>query len=324
MKSITATDIYTATDTFYQTTRHIKSVVGGAGTVITHELDSKIDSISKAYKDSIIVKAINDLQSGRIQLIYGDPKKMLPPFMPFINFTKNGERRTLVDLTYSSFSVRTNRVTGEETYDMDIRQLYSLLITAELTSDFDKNTVIPPAAASAASELWAKMFCKVLNKVLMLNTNRELYNAFYYFAARYFIQNILEMSPIFAEQSATASLRDGKNVYINSIESKLKDHGWDLYQDFGFFCRVMFDTEITEIHGSRYGSGEMNRLSYLNTFTNMYDLKSLFALASFPYFLYLVVSINNADKGFNRRIFEDVLVDAKRYATIVNSMNKDI
>ena len=322
MKGIAQTDIFARVKDTYKIPEHVKAVVNGAGTRITTELSPIIASMQRSYKDISTQKALQALGAGQIILIYGKEGNLLPPEMPFLKTKKEGKEVVICDLTYTTFDIRRDRKTGETTYFMEMRQLNSILIGAYYALNIHEDTILPHQAVVYMSAAWARMFLKVLNKAVFLNQSPERYKAFHYLATMYFLINMLDYKPAHAEQIAVSQFKDGKNGMLRNIEEEITRRGLNPYASFADFCNVLFNKEITGLGGSISTSKDMNTTSYIRAFINIYDRKSLFALAAFPYYFFLYVSVNNANRAYNIRVFEDVMVSPGQYATVMSEMSK--
>lgn len=321
MKSVATTDLFQRFESVYQINAHLKSVIGGAGVRVTTELASDILAMERSYRDILTTKACKALTNGDIILVYGDPAKMLPPFMPFIKTIKNGKEVVICDLSMTSFSARQNKVTGETQYSMDIRQLNSIIVAAYIFLNLKKNSIIPPDIIQTMAIAWARMFTKVLNQAIGLNTNPDRYNAFMYFAMKFFMIYLLDIEEKRADIFVTEMSKDGKSTYVRQMEEAIVTRGLTPYKSFEDFCNTLFNQEISGI-GSGRTMGDLNAASYLKVFTRIYGLNSIFALAAFPYFMYVYISVNNANRGFNRRVFEDVMVNPRNYTTVMKAFSK--
>lgn len=321
MKTITNTNIFEYTEKSYKVSGRMGQVLSGrVGSVVTDKIMDQIESIPRAFKDAVSIKAVEAVKAGKIKFVAGPPNLMLPPFCPFILYMEKGERKILFDLTLTSYSEKTNRFSKELEYDIDIRQLYAMLVSGYVLINIDTNGTIPPEAMRTLSLWWAKMFCKVLNRHLALSTNKDRYDAFMYFTMKFFLINILECPLAIADGVAVGNLVDGKNSFINLVEGQLAAQDIDLYKDFNTFCDALFDNSITGIGGVREKEIGMNKATFIDSFIKMYGIQTLYSLATFPYFFHTVVLANNTDRGFNKRIFEDVMINPKLYARVINSL----
>ena len=323
MKTITETEIYAITEKSYKVSAKIQQVLTGkAGKNVTADLAPKIDAVVRAYRNQVVaLKAQEAIDKGLIQFVYGDPNVMLPPFMPFVRYQgKDSIPHVVFDLSYTTYTEKEDR-SGAKTVDIDLRQLFSIMTTCYLVLDMDKQTVLPPMVYQVTAKWWAMMFCKVLNRSLALNTNRDRYDAFQYFAMQYYLQNILGLDPVLATPAAVANLKNGKNPFIKDIEATLAIKEINMYESFETFCHALFDNSVTGV-GGIHTDAAMNMTTFIASFIRMYDVKCLYTLATFPYFLYVIISANNQDRGFNRRILEDVMIEPRMYEKMMLELCK--
>ena len=323
MKTITESEIYAYTEKSYHVSGKIQQVLTGkAGRNVTVDLTPKIDAVVRAYRTQVIaLKAQEAIEKGYIQFVYGDPNVMLPPFMPFVRYQgKDGMPHVVFDLSYTTYVEKEDR-SGAKSVDMDLRQLFSIMATCYFVLDTDAQTILPPMVYQVTAKWWALMFCKVLNRSLALNTNRDRYDAFQYFAMQYYLQNILELEPTLATPAAVANLKNGKNPFIKDIEGTLAIKGINMYESFDTFCHTLFDNSITGV-GDAHADASMNMPTFISSFIRMYDIKCLYALATYPYFLYIIISANNQDRGFNRRVLEDVMIEPRMYEKMMLELMK--
>lgn len=317
MKSITQSDVYERTASVYKIPEHIRSVLNGAGRRINTEIAPMIVTMQRNYKDSATQKAVEDFEKGSIILVYGDGDVMLPPQLPMIKTIKDNREVVICDLSYTSFEARRDRKTGETSYYMETRQLNSMLLAAHYFLAMRPNTLIPPQTTIYMANAWARMFCKALNRAVYLNRDRDRFDAFRYYAMMYFMINLLDMKEPRAEQVTLSQFKDGKNYIVRHIDEEITARGLTPYNSFHEFCEMLFNKEITGIGGGITGGESMNMASYLRAFIATYDVKALYSLAAFPYFLYLYISVNNANRGFNVRVYEDIMVNNTQYSAVM-------
>lgn len=323
MKSIMQTDIYTQTTKNFAIEAKLTNLISGkAGKILTNDdLSTHIMSLNRSYKDPVLVRAIEEFRNGNIILIYcQDMSQSLPPFMPFVKFAKGTTKKVIVDLSY----MMTER---DGLYNIrQLESLYCILTVAELTLElFDPKSILPIEVITICGQMWAKMFCKVLNRQIALNINRDRYEAFNYFAIQYFCRYILETPIITANSVSESILYNGKTPLINNIEGEINSRKLDVYGSFQNFCTVMFNNEITGMRSGAIGSPtEMNFVTYLSAFMKEFDRSSLFGLAAFPYFLLMIFRINTGSRDINKRALEEIMMNPKQFAVIFKELQKNL
>lgn len=323
MKSIMQTDIYTQTTKNFAIEAKLTNLISGkAGKILTNDdLSAHIMSLNRSYKDPVLVRAIEEFRNGNIILIYcQDMSQSLPPFMPFVKFAKGTTKKVIVDLSY----MMTER---DGIYNIrQLESLYCMLTVAELTLElFDPKSILPINVITICAQMWAKMFCKVLNRHIALNINRDRYEAFNYFAMQFFCRYILETPTVTANSVAETALYNGKTPLINDIEGEVNSKKIDMYASFQDFCTVMFNNEITGMRsGARGSADEMNYVTYLSAFMKEFDRSSLFGLAAFPYFLLMIFRVNTGSRDINKRALEEIMMNPKQFMVIFKELQKNL
>ena len=323
MKMIAQTDIYAQTSEKFHINNKINNIImEKSGKKIEYdEIINILTSLNRSYKDPVIVRAIEDFKKNKIILIYcRDMTQSLPPFMPFIKFSVGNEKKVIIDLSY----ILTER---DGVYNIkQIESLYSLLAVSEFTlSLFDTHTILPINVITVTSQMWAKMFCKVLNRYTALNIIKDRYEAFLYFSVQFFCRYILETPDVTANSVSESVLYNGKTPLINDIQASIDNLDINIYENFQNFCQTMFNNEITGMRNSVRGSiPEMNYVTYLSAFMKEFDRSSLYGLATFPYFLLMIFRVNTGSRDINKRALEEIMMNPKQFMIIFKELQKNL
>ena len=275
-------------------------------------LEEDLKKLAKIYKDSISVSALAAVNRGDVIIIFNEKStKRLPVWCPFFKIKKNGISKTVVDVT-NYVQSHTDRATGEYTATVPYKKLYSLIVGAYIFSICDKRTVLTPRMRKYCALVWAKMFCKVLAMKVGLQSNKDRYDAFMYFAMRYFMEYILETPPAISEAEAKSYFAGGVlNSTAAHIEQACQDRNIDLYSNFTIFCTTLFNNDITGIRGMRLNSGDnINFAYFLRQYMQLYYLPIALSLVSFPHFIWAIFSANQFAYIFNDKLIStNVSVD---------------
>ena len=291
--------------------------------VLNSVLDYQVRSVGKLFNDSLTRAALKEVENGNIQLYYVDnPKDSMPVYMPFIKSKKNGIATIAIDLT-SKIRIRKDKG-GELMYDIDVKQLYCYIISGYLyLRKFDKNTVLSSTLMRYTSIVWARMFCRILELKVGLGTNRERYDAFMYFAIKFFLTNICEAPTGICESLSKAYFRTGvTNSIVTYTEDQCTRRGINLYEDLTVFCRTLFDNSITGIRAMRVtgSSDELNYKFFISQYITQYHLSAVLSLESFPYFMWVILSANNWAYLFNDKLIESMSTD--EFPQIMTELNR--
>lgn len=290
--------------------------------ILNRKLNSQLATLRATFKESIVRKVCDAVDNGEIILYCTSPTYMLPTCMPFYKYNKSGKIKVNVDLT-NFIRVDTNAETGEKMYSIEVKKFYVLLVSAYLyLRIFEKKTVLPPAVAETSATIWAKMFCKVLANEVGLATNVERYDAFMYFAVKFFCRYYLESPEAVANNIAMSVLKkrarrdinpiagnDIRTPLIHYIENQIEERNINIYESLNTFLTTMFNFEITGIRHSRISEkGKSLTVTYfINKFVKTYDFAALYALGAYPYFIYVILGVFNNAFMFNDRILEDII-----------------
>lgn len=270
-------------------------------------------TILKVYKDNLTLEAMNAVKAGRLIVYYTKGDDKLPVYYPFIKFKHSGTLKVAVDVS-SYISVKTDKATGDEVANIDMKKLYCLLISGYLYLEkfADKTVTLSPALQKYCANIWAKLFCKVLIMKVGLGTNRERHDAFMYFSMKYFLLNILETPETVAEDIALSQFKGRViNPTAKYINETVKTRGIDMYADLIAFCNTMFNAEITGMRGIRVnGSNDAITFDfYIRQYIQLYYVTAGLSLSSFPHFLWMIISTNNFAFMFNDSTIEPMCTD---------------
>lgn len=300
-----------------------RSLLSGGMKDLRLLLSHKFEEIKKSKSGKLTELALNEVAKGNIIIfVASDPTKSMPSYMPFIKFKTSNGTKIAVDVTPH---VRFTTAENGEYADMETNKLYSFLISAYLYMDvFQKNTVVSNKLAKSSAVMWAKLFCKILEAKVALATNRERHEAFMYFAMMYFLINILEYNPEASKSIAKSYFKTGMvNSVINTVEHYTEQTQTDMYESFETFCKIMFDPNITGIRTMRLKqSNDIITLEYyMRQYITMYNKTSVFALASFPYFVWMIISAKVGCFIFNDKVLKPV-VDSNDYNVMMSEIYK--
>lgn len=290
----------------------IKTLITGGMKNVSQELDYNLRTIERAFKDPLTIAALDAIHLGNlIPFIAVDPKESMPIYMPFIKFaTGDGKMRMAVDLTQFS-EIRYDEINDMLDVKINNAKLYVLLVTAYIYYEFaNKTTALTPAMNQLTSSVWAKMIVNIFNAELGLSTNRERQDAFMYFAQKFFLKNILECAPAICENDAIYQFPNKKKPnLVVEMESIIAEKGIDIYADFTTFISTLLNADITGLNQNRakIKSGQIGLQWFMSKFIARYGVASGFAVAAFPYFMWMLFSANNSAWMFTGdRIIENL------------------
>ena len=295
--------------------------------VINEKLKPDLDTIQKVYRETSTLMFLSAIKANQILLVDIPLEYNLPECLPFIKHKKDGKKRIIINVS-QYVNKRKDPETGDIEYSMDVKKLYVLCLSGYIYLKLlYKDTVLPPDTIKYSAFIWARMFNKVLIKTIGLSTNKERYEAFMYFAIRFFMKYYLECPDIVVDNISSSYLKNGKSYLIEFMETKISDLNIDPYESFSAFCSTLFNNEISNIKGIRVNNinENINISFYIKKFIDMYNLSAAMSLSSYPFFLFTIIASYNWTGICNDRSMEDIVqYDKKEVPKLLNSIYKEL
>jgi hypothetical protein len=297
--------------------QRIKALVtnGNAATIVNEKLeDSTLGRFGLTFKEPIALKALNAVRNGDLVLFVAKPEYNLPECLPFFRYVMKGNKpKVAINLT-NIIVVEENPNDPTDTSYLveDMRKLYAMLVSAYIQLTLPDPSHFPIKAIEYGSMMWARMFCKVLNRTIGLSSNKERYEAYFYFADRFFLKYMIGVPDSTVEGISKSLLKSGeKTPLILMIEEKCDSAGIDLYKDFTSFCQALFSNDVSGIKGMRMVSANPNETLnvsfFLRRFVDTYNQSSVMSLASVHYFTWMVVCTLKKAYMMNIKMLGDVV-----------------
>ena len=253
--------------------------------VLNAKISESLDNMQRAYKETLTLKAIDAVKNFEIILVAMPIDKRFPANIPYIRTKRNGKDCVIVDMSkYSTIKRHDNG--GILEAKCDVPKLYNMLIPAYIALYvLNGQTVISTETTKWMSYLWAKLFNRILTAQKVFVGNQERYEAFMYFAMRFFMIYYLETPMAIVDKISGEFIKNTKSKYILMIESNLNQKQINLYKDWSTFAYTMFSNEVTNIRAIT--NIEMNAEQYLRLFSSYMGRDgSYLALWSADYFFY--------------------------------------
>ena len=293
--------------------------------VIVNKKIETMDAFTRTYRESIVSLIRKDIDNRDILIICPSIDKRFPANMPFIKTRLGGKQCLVVDISKYA-RVYKDENGNIEKVNIDVDKLYSILVPAYIDLHLFYDTVaLPSESIKLLSIMWAKMFNKVLIARKIFVGNDERYEAFMYFAMRFFMKYYLQC-PDPVVDNISLNYVGTKSKYIMYIENNLEMKGVDLYRNWTTFASTMFSNEITNLSAFTQNGSTMDEKLYLQLFdSSMGKDGAYLALWSVPYFLYCIFATYNQSYCLNDRAWQDVVLsDKKMVPNLMNSLVKEL
>lgn len=284
-----------------------------AATVVNEKLEmTTLGRFGTTFKEPVALKALIAVRNGDIVLFVAKPEFNLPECMPFFRYTLKGKSKVAVNLTNICVIDEDPNDPTNTSYQVDdMRKLYAMLVAAYINLKVPEPTNFPVKTIEYGAMMWARMFCKVLNRTIGLSTNRERYEAYFYFAARFFLSYMIGAPEATVEHISTALLKGGtKTPLIMMIDEQVAKQNLNMNKDFTTFCSVLFNNDISGIKGMRMVSANPNETLnvsfFLRRFVDTYNQSAIMSLASVHYFTWMVLCTQKKAYMCNIKMLGDV------------------
>lgn len=304
LKSLQDTYIYKQLNSGNQITNSITHALQHGIQIDKTNLEEPFIVINKNFKFPLKYPVLKALEEGDIILMRVEGKP-LPPAMPFF-LTKLGNKVVAVISisTYGTFRADTKQV------DIDPKTLYCLLegayIARKMTLDVKG---ITSRAASLSSEIYARMFVRILNKKYALNTDRSKMNKVIFIVSKFFLINILGL----ANDSMTTNYAMKNCVQVNQITIRELDDNIDpsVYTSLPNLIQFL----------EQNGFSGLTVRGFMEQWIYMFGPAALLSLESYPYFIYNINSVTTGSYINNQYILEDIVGQngSKIYVDLANN-----
>ena len=289
---------------YSQLTTAVKSINDSC--ILNTKISDSLDSMNRAYKETITLKVSDAVKNFDIILLAMPIDKRFPANIPFVKTKRNGKECILVDLSKYCTVVRSESGNIVEA-KCEIPKLYNILVPAYISLYvLNEQTVVSTETTKWMSYLWALLFNKILQSQKVFVGNPERWEAFMYFAMRFFMIYYMETPIAIVDKISSEFIKNTKSKYILMIESNLAQKNINLYENWAVFAYTMFSNEITNIRSIT--NVEMNTEHYLRLFSsNMGKDGAYLALWSADYFFYCLFATYNKSYILNDRAWDKIV-----------------
>ena len=292
--------------------------------ILNNKMDDILSTLAKTYKDTVTIKAIEAIKQNRIFIVALPLDKVFPANIPFVRVKRNGSAVVIVDITPYATLEKVGDSDTIASVKIDIVKLYSILIPAFIALEvINEETSMSSDVMKDLSYLWAKMFNQILMSQRVFVGNRERYQAYMYYAIRFFLSYYIQAPAPIVEKISRGYIGDVDSSYILMIEDAIKRKQVDIYSSWEAFASTMFSNEITNIRAAT--NIEMNIEQYIRVFTTNLGKGSYLALWSADYAFYCFFCTWEQSYILSNRAFSPIVdADPKLMPRLLRSLYQEI
>ena len=284
-------------------------------------LEDSLRNMQRLYNEPILIEILNAVREGRIILVSLSADYNIPKCMPFVRYKATNGNKVLVNLT--PYLERKKDSMGNTVYSVSAQKLYPIMLCAHLSlTRFVGNYALPAKALHSSAYMWASMFNQVLSKTVALGTNKERYDAFMYFAMKFFCIYYMETPEQVAEDVGRAYLvKKGRKEFpmLDAMLQSINQLGYKPFESFGSLCKTLFDNRVSNLRGifslSSSSTKEVNEAYFLNKFVDQFSYTALFSLAAYPYFLFTILNATMKTRIVNDLSLQEIITN-KDYSSL--------
>lgn len=328
--SLTQTDVYQYFEkSGARISDRIKALVTNPNTaiILNEKLeDTTLARFAQSFKEPVALKALIAIRNGDMVLYYAKPEVNLPECMPFFRYKYKNAYKVAVNLTNICQVEGDPNDPASLVYTVDdMRKLYAMVVGAYINLVIPDPANFPIKTIEYGAMMWARMFCKVLNRTIGLSTNKDRYEAYFYFAARFFMIYLIGANQGTVDSISNALLKNGKSPLILMMEEKCAENKVDMYENFTTFCATLFNNDFSNIKGLRMVSAnpgeKLNVSFFIKRFIDTYHQSAIMALASAHYFTWMVICTQKKAYLLNIKMLGDVFdaIEGNKYLAALYS-----
>lgn len=297
-----------------QVTERVQKMIAEGKSYSFQEIPTTFSILKNRVKSPIMTKLIEAVESGNI-VMASNKDIRIPVYLPFILIsTGAGKCKGIV------FIDNCDTKYGEDELLLDARKLkvslescYFALQMFRLSASTKLHS---PQIIRTATKMYTHIIGECINRKHSIKLDQDAYNKLIYLNSRYFIGTVLgfKTNP---ETMENYCLYNCLNADLVSIRRTV-----DTFEESDFKDISTYITKLSKTTDLQARLGKLTVSNFLESFINMYDSSMLLSLEVFPYFVYNIISVNEATYVNNYHILKNIVSDdgKKLYAALITSL----
>lgn len=278
------------------------------------DIPSAVLKLKNRSKSPITSKIFEAIEEGDIVLIYAPTVKM-PLYLPFI--VSQSAPNSFKGYVFLNSLATSAYVEGKE-LELNDRQLKVVLEACFISLEIRKLGESPKLRSSAllrsGSKIYSGIVVECINRKHNIKLDVNIHNALIYLTSKFYIYNMLGCKNMDKESMDNYCLYNCSQLDIRAVSLIIEQFTEDDFENIGTFI-----SKLSKVPELQKRLGSLTVSNFLESYINMYDSTMLFALETFPYFLYNIISVNESTYINNYQALKNIVGDDGRkiYADLI-------
>ena len=262
------------------------------------DLEEQFLVISKNFKYPLKFRILDEVEKGKLIMIYSPPNVKLPLSIPFF-LTKNESHEVVGVVCVDLFGTKNKQGTS---ISIETKKLYTLLEAAyfaKLCYYYPKQISSRNTVITNGSLIYSNMILRVFNKKYALNIDKSKVNKLLFLASKFYMINLLGLGDNETTRNYALKSCVAPNKYVlDEVNEIFKT---EYFTDFSTFISGLKNPDLG------FKLKDLQVRGFLESYIAMYESAALMGLESFPYFFYNVLAVTNGAYMNNQYILEDIV-----------------
>ena len=285
-------------------TARILDVIRSGKVITESDIEEQLIQVRKTRISPLADHVIAAFQRGEIVLVYSETTKIVPA-IPFIVVNIGGKSKAYIFTNaYGSYAVPKRASQAEKVFNIGMKDMYALMEGAYITCEYYKNPQLFSrniGLMKTCVSVYTSMMLRILNKEHALSLSPNEFNQVSYCIARYFLENVWEISS--NEMSHAYAI--GTILNANRMDYVQSQDDWEIAEVKSLESLI----EYLKDHFPRLRT--LSIRFFVEHYMNMYRATVALGLECLPYFLFAITSSMLGSFVVNQPIIYEILKNTK-------------
>lgn len=294
-------------------TKRVQDVLSEGEIVTVDRMPTAFLQIRNKIKSPLMTQIMNRIEQGRIIMVYSSKHK-IPVYLPFI--ITQPKPNTYQGVVFLNVAEAED---GDGEIFVNARKLKvsleSCLMSLCIRELGESPKLRSTALVRSGSKIYATMVTECINRRHGIKMDVNIYNSALYLVSNYYIGTMLgfrnSMDHDAMRNYCLYNCRNADVLYMDKIVTQ--------FEEKDFVNIATFIGKFKEVPEFQSRIGKLTLTNFLESYINMYNASALLGLEVFNYFLYNIISVNDATYANNYPLLKNYVGDdgKKIYADLV-------